>query len=802
MIIPYLRSAYRSIFKHKAYSVINVVSLAVGMVCCLLIALYVSDELGYDHYHEKADRLYKLVMETKTPEGESSYALTPAPLGEALVRDFPEVETSTRLFTLFGNAVVTVGDKSFVEDKVFFADSTFFDVFTVPLAVGDPSRALAEPNSVVLSATMAQKYFGSENPIGRTLRINSSFSVTVTAVMTDIRPDTHFHADFLISLASAGFSRNPSFISNNNFNTYVVLRPGSDPNALEAKLPQVFKRYAAAQIADRYGQSYEEQIASGFETRWSLIPVTDIHLHSHRQYEIEPNGSAETVYAFAAVALFVLLIACANFVNLATARSASRAREIAVRKVVGSKRTQLLIQFLLESSVLTVIALVVAVVAVELVLPGFDALSGKHLAPGFLLNPIWIFSLAAGAVVVTLVAGLYPAMVLSSFRPAAMLKGSGFPGERKRTVRSVLVVFQFAVSIALIAGTLIVQRQLGFLSGRDLGFDKEQVLVIQRAYLLGSQRDMFKGELRNDPHTVNIGASSTIPGRLFGQSSYRDEHSETSYALHEAGVDAGFIPTLRIDLVAGRNFSDKIASDSSAVILNQAAAKLFGWNDPLGKRLAYPGSRKAWRGTVVGVVKDFNFQSLHDRILPLVMFYQPSQQYITVRLKPQELQESVQRVEALWKKLVPQQPLQFSFLDRDFDALYRADQRTGTILSVFTLLAIAIACLGQVGLVAFIIERRTKEIGVRKVLGASTGSVVGLLSKDFVLLIVGANVIAWPIVLYAMSRWLEQFAYRIEIHWWILAAAGMLALLVAMLTVSIQSIRAARANPVDALRYE
>ena len=799
MIIPYLRNAHRSLVKHKAYSVINVVSLTIGMVCCLLIALYVSDELGYDHYHEKADRLYKLVMETKTPEGESSFALTPAPLGAALVRDFPEVETSTRLFTLFGNAVVTVGDKSFVERRVFFADSTFFDVFSVPLVAGDPSRALAGPNSVVLSASMAHKYFGAEDPIGRTLEINSSFSVTVTAVMTDIRPDTHFHADFLISLAGAGFSRNSSFISNNN---YVVLRPGSDPAALQAKLPEVFRRYAAAQIADRYGQSYDERVASGFATTWSLIPVTDIHLHSHRQYEIEPNGSAETVYAFAAVALFVLLIACANFVNLATARAASRAREIAVRKVVGSNRTQLLIQFLVESSVLTVIALVVAVVAVELVLPAFNAFSGKQLTPAFLLNPFWILGLAGGAVVVTLVAGLYPAMVLSSLRPVAMLKRSGFPGERKRAVRSGLVVFQFAVSIALIAGTLVVQRQLGFLSRRDLGFDKEQVLVIQRAYLLGSRLNMFKEEVRKDPQTIDIGSSSTIPGRLFGQSSYRDEHSETSYSLHEAGVDAGFIPTLRINLVAGRNFSDAIASDSSAVILNQAAARLFGWEDPLGKRLAYPGSRSTWRGTVVGIVKDFNFQSLHDRIQPLVMFYQPSQQYVTVRLKPRELQESVQHVEALWRNLVPQQPFQFSFLDQDFDALYRADQRTGTILSVFTLLAIAIACLGQVGLVAFIIERRTKEIGVRKVLGASTGSVVGLLSKDFVLLIVGANVIAWPIVLYAMNRWLEQFAYRIEISWWILAGAGVLALLVALLTVSIQSVRAAMANPVDSLRYE
>jgi len=804
MLKNYLKVAVRILLKHKAYSFINVLGLAVGLVCCLLIGLYVEEELNYDRHHEKAGRLYRVMMESRTPEKESYFALSPAPLGEVLVRDFPEVESSTRLFSLFGKATVSYEEKYLMENRIFFADSTFFDLFSVPLLAGDPQSALSKPNSIVLSETMARKYFGSENPLGKVMRVNSDFDVRVTALMADIPAGTHFHPDFLVSLSSFGFSRSPSFISNNNFHTYIVLRDGTNPKELEAKFPAAVRRYSASQVSERFGQSFEARAAAGFSTSWSLIPVPDIHLYSHRQYEIEANGDIATVYILSAVALFVLLIACVNFVNLATTRAANRAREIGVRKIVGSNRLQLLLQFFTESMVLSVLSAVIAAVLVELIIPAFNTLSGKQIESVFFRDGFWLLGIVGIALSVGFLAGIYPAIVLSSLRPVDMLKGGNSTGGRASVVRSGLVIFQFAVSVALIIGTLVVQRQLEFLSNQKLGFDKEQVLVISRAQSLDRRLEVFKQELAGDPGILNVAASTTLPGRLFGRSTYRDIHvsSGESSTLHEMEADHDFVPTLGLKLAAGRNFSRNIASDSSAVILNQAAAKLFGWADPVGQQLTYPGPQQNWRGTVVGVVEDFHFESLHSPIQPLLILHQPSYQYISVRLRPEDIAVTIRSIESVWKKLAPQQPFEFSFLDQDFNALYSAEQKTGTIFEIFSALAVAIACLGQLGLAAYMIEKRTKEIGVRKVLGASVSSVVALLSKEFVVLVTLANVIAWPVGAYAMNLWLENFAYRTDIGLWTFVQAGVLALFIALLTVSVQAIRAALANPVGSLRYE
>ena len=804
MLSNYIKVAIRSLLKHRAYSIISIFGLVVGLVCCLLIGLFVSHELSYDRYHEKGPRLYKVVMGSRTPEKESQFALSPAPLGETLVRDFPEVELSTRLFTFFGNVVVSYGEKHLMERRIFFADSSFFDFFSIPLVAGSAPTALTKPNSIVISKTMALKYFGSEDPLGKTLRLNTDFDVKVTGVMIDVPAETHFHPDFLVSLASAGFSRNPSFISNNNFHTYILLRVGAEPGALEAKFPAAVKKYSAAQVAERYGQSFDQRVAAGFSTSWSLIPVRDIHLYSQREYEIEPNGNIATVSMFSAVALFVLLIACVNFVNLATTQSASRAKEIGVRKVVGSNRSQLIAQFFAESMILTVTAQAIAVVMVELLLPSFNALTGKQIDTAFFSGTFWPIVLLGVPLLIGLLAGAYPAIVLSSLRPIAVLKGGPLPAGRSSTVRSGLVVFQFAVSVALITGTLVVQRQLEFLTNRKLGFDKEQVLIIARAQALGRQREVFKRELLSNPGVLGAAASTTLPGKLFGRSTYRDAQtvSATSRTLHEMAADADFIPTLGMKLVEGRNFSSSIVSDSSAVILNQAAAALFGWINPVGKQLTYPRPKEAWKGTVVGVVEDFHFESLHTPIQPLLILHQPSYQYIAVRLRLSTIAASLAFIESAWKKFAPEQPFEFSFLDQDFDALYRSEHQTGTIFEIFSALAILIACLGQLGLAAFVIEKRTKEIGVRKILGASVSSVVALLSKDFVKLVLIANVIAWPVASFVMNRWLENFAYRIEIGWWMFAVAGFIALLIALVTVSIQALKAALANPVEALRYE
>ncbi len=803
MFNNYLKIALRNLLKHKAYSFINIAGLAVGLACCLLISLYVKDELSYDRYHEKADRLFKVVTDGRSPEREAKFALTPAPLAEALVRDFPEVETTTRLFTLFGNAVVAHGEKRFNEERIFFGDSTFFEVFSIPLIAGNPKTALAKPASMVLSETVAQKYFGSENPLGKTIRLNDDDDLQITGVMRDVPANSHFHCDFLISLISAGFSRNPSFISNNNFHTYLVLRDGASLQALESKFPAAIKKYASAQIAARFGQTFEERLAAGYETKWSLLPVTDIHLHSQREYEIEPNGNIMTVYLFSAIAVIVLLIACVNFTNLATARAASRAKEIGIRKVIGSNRTQLLRQFLAEAILLSLLGLLAAIVLAELFLPVFNGLAGKQIQAAFFERPGSIVALLGLGIFVGLLAGSYPAFVLSALRPVLVLKSASPAGTSGAWIRRGLVVFQFAISVALIAGTLIVHNQLDFISSRRLGFDKEQVLVVKRASALGRQPETFKQRLLQNPGVINAATSTTLPGKLYGRSTYRAPGApvENSYGMHEMYVDEDFLPTLAITLAAGRNFSRDFASDTSAVLLNEAAAKLFGWEDPLGQTLAQPGD-SLWRATVIGVVNDFHFESLHKPIQPLVILHQPFFQYFSIRLRPENLAATVQVVESLWKEFVPQQPFEFSFLDQDFDALYRAEERTGKIFGLFAALAIFIACLGQFGLASHTIQKRTKEIGVRKVLGASATSIVGLLSKEFVRLVVIAMLIAAPMAYYIMSRWLQDFAYRITIGWWVFALAGGMALVIALLTVSVQSIKAALANPAEALRYE
>jgi len=803
MFNNHLKIARRNLFKHKAYSFINIAGLAVGLACCLLISLYVKDELSYDRYHAKADRIFKVVMNARTPERESQFALTPAPLAEALVRDFPEVETATRLFTFFGEGLVKYGEKRFNEPRLYFGDSTFFDVFSIPLLSGDAKTALARPAMVVLSETAAHRYFGSEKPLGKTITVNNDFDLQVSGVMSDIPANTHFHCDFLISLASARMSRNPSFISNNNFHTYLVLRDGASPQALEVKFLAAIKKYAAAQIAARFGQTFEERLAAGYETKWSLLPITDIHLHSQREYEIEPNGNIMTVYLFSAIAVIVLLIACVNFMNLATARSAGRAKEIGIRKVAGSNRAQLLRQFLTEAILLSLLGLLAAIVLVELFLPIFNGLAGKQIQTAFFEKPGSVVVLLGLALLVGLLAGSYPAFVLSALRPALVLKSASPVSKSGAWIRRGLVVFQFAISVALIAGTLIVHNQLDFIVNRRLGFDKEQVLVIKRASALGRQRETFKQRLLQNPGVINAATSTTLPGKLYGRSTYRALGApvESPYAMHEMYVDEDFLPTLAITLNTGRNFSRDFATDTSAVLLNEAAVKLFGLANPLGQILTQPGD-SLWRATVIGVVNDFHFESLHKPIQPLVVLHQPFYQYLSIRLRPENLAATVQAVESLWREFVPQQPFEFSFLDQDFDALYRAEERTGKIFGLFAALAIFIACLGQFGLASYTIQKRTKEIGVRKVLGASATSIVGLLSKEFVKLVVIAMLIATPMAYYIMSRWLQDFAYRVTIGWQVFALAGALALVIALLTVSVQSIKAALANPAEALRYE
>ncbi|MGH7494331.1 MAG: ABC transporter permease [bacterium] len=798
MLKSFFKIAVRNLRKHKAHSSLNLTGLSIGMACCLLIFLYVVDELSYDTFNKKASRIYRVATASRFGDTETASALTPAPLAMALVQDFPEVQTATRLFTLFGEATISHGENRFNENRVFFADSTFFEVFNIPLIRGNPKAALTQRASIVLTEAAAQKYFGEEDPLGKTLMLNTNIGLKVTGVSANVPHNAHFHFDFLISLASFGASRNPSFTSQFNYHSYIVLQEGIPPERLEAQFPEAIKKYIGAQLPAGAGPA-----APGGQFRWWLQPLTDIHLHSHLAYEIEPNGNEIYVYIFSAIAVMILLIACINFMNLATARAASRFREIGVRKVLGSNRSQLVRQFLSEAILMSGMASLLALVLVELCVPSFNRLTGKHIDAEFFGNVPLVLILAGLALLVGVLAGSYPAFLMSAFRPVAALKGKLSASKSAFGIRGGLVVFQFVISISLIVGTLVVQQQLQYLQDKNLGFAKEQVLVLRKAYALIGKYETFKQELLQNPSVLSAAISHTIPGELFGLNGYRFENDppEKSYSMNVLYADYDFVKTMGMEVIAGRDFSREFATDTSAVLLNEAAVRLLGWSDPVGKQLLLPGN-KTWRGAVVGVVKDFHFASLHQEIRPLVIHNAAYAQYLSLRIRSENIPATLAFIASQWRAFAPEQPLDYSFLDENFNGLYQAEQRTGKIAGAFAVLSVFIAVLGLFSLASFAAEQRTKEIGIRKVLGASVAGIVRLLSSEFVKLVLAANAIAWPIAFYVMNKWLQSFAYRVDIEWRVFVLAGGMAWLIALLTVSTQAIKAARANPVESLRYE
>ncbi len=806
MFKNYFKIALRNLKKSTGYTVINVAGLAVGLACCLLILLFVRDELSYDRYHEKADQIYRVTLDARLGEQEINGPIAPAPMAQTLVNDYPEVVQATRLFTYTGETLVRYEDNQFIEEQFYFADSTFFEIFTFPLLRGDPETALLEPNTVVLTESTARKYFGQDNPMGKTIRVDDEFDYAVTGVVADVPENSHFHFDFLGSLGTLGNSRNPMWVSN-NFRTYFVLAEGHSPDALEAKFPAMVQKYAGPQVEEILGITVDQFFASGGRFEFHLQALTDVHLHSNLDYEIEPNGDITYVYAFSIIALLILLIACINFMNLATARSAGRAKEVGVRKVLGSNRRQLTLQFLMESMLLSVIALGVALVLAAVLLPLFNELSGKALQIDF-GDAGLLAGLVGFAVLVGLLAGSYPAFFLASFRIVNVLKGQGQTGLKSSGLRSGLVVFQFVISILLMICTAMVYRQVDYVQTKRLGFAKEHVIVLERFDALDAQQEAFKQQIRQHPNVVSVAAAGTLPGRTFGDTSFFPEGASPDQLrnIRLLFTDFDLLETLDLDLVDGRFFSRDFTTDSTAVILNEAAVKEFGFTleETVGKRLVSPGFGEDEEQLipVIGVVKDFHYQSLRDEIRPLGMFIGRNLTYLAVRVQPDDLGGTLAAFESQWQSFAPEQPFTYSFLDNDVDALYRADQRTGNYFIVFAIIAIFIACLGLFGLAAFTAEQRTKEIGVRKVLGASVLSIIVLLSKEFTKLVAIAFVVAAPLAFFAMDRWLQDFAFRVDISWPIFLMAGLAALGIAWLTVSYQSIRAALTNPVEALRYE
>ncbi|MEP7317423.1 MAG: ABC transporter permease [Panacibacter sp.] len=809
MFRNYFKIAWRNLVKYKFISFINLFGLTVGLTCCLLISIYILNELSYDRYNKNADNIYRVTRSFNNQEGVVSLNLSTVspPFGYYLPTDFPEIQKMTRLLDN-GITPLRYKEKLINENDVFFADENLFDVFTIKTVKGNPKTALANPFSIMLTEETAKKYFGDEDPMNKVLRFNNQIDLKVAGVYKAFPSNAHMHPAMLISFNTLkdstvyGEENLRTNWGNNSFFTYLLMPEHYDVNNMIARFPAfVDKRMA--------GQEYVGQQASKF-TKLSLQKLTDIHLYSHTDYEAEPNGDMSRVYIFAAIGLFILLIACINYMNLSTARSALRAREIGIRKVVGARKKELILQFLSESVLISWVAIILAFGLCYITLPWLNELSGQQLSVNILLQGQVFVPVFLAPFLIGCISGIYPALFMSSFQPIKTLKGLFRVNGGSISFRKVLVVTQFSISIILIITTAIVFQQLNYMQKASLGFNKDHIAIIPYNSALNAQYEAFRNELLSNSNFKDGSRSSRIPsGRLLdamGASTVAaDSLQPVSTDIKFLSVDYDFIPTYNISMAAGRNFSRQYGTDSLSFVLNEAAVKAIGWKvaqNAVGKDFVYGGVR----GHVIGVVKDFHFESMHQQIVPMVFAMltpsQPNYNNLSVKLSGNNMPVSLAYLEKTWRKFLPEIPYQYTFLDENFEALYQAEQRQGTIFTVFACIAIFIACLGLFGLSAFTITQRVKEIGVRKVLGANVSSIVALLSKDFLKLVLIAAIIAFPVAWYAMYNWLQDFAYRISIQWWIFLIAAVAALLVALVTVSFQAIKAALANPVKSLRSE
>jgi len=807
MIKNYIKTAFRTLTKNKGFTAINVLGLALGLATCLLIVFYVFDELSYDRYNIKADRIYRVDEAIRFGGNSNTYAVAPPILAATMKADFPEIEEVTRFRSRGGN-LVKKGNQDIQENNMIYADPAIFNVFTLPMVNGNPADALKEPHSVVINERTAQKYFNTANAVGRMLTFNDTAFYKVTGVIKNIPKQSHFDFDFFISMTTLPESRNNAWFSS-NFNTYILLRPGADYKALNAKMPNFFRAHAGGQLETIIHVNYEQFLKGGNYFKFNITPLTDIHLHSNMIAELGANGNIQYVYIFSAIAIFILLIACVNFMNLSTARSSNRAREVGVRKVLGSPRKYLIFQFLTESIIVTLISAIIAVVAAWLLLPAFNQLANKDLT----ITPQtvkWLLPvLVAIIIVIGGLAGSYPAFFLSGFQPINVLKGKISTGFKGGFLRSFLVVFQFAISIFLIIGTLVIYNQLKYIRNKDLGYNRDHVLCVWNVYTLGDKAKSFKHEINQLQGVQSSTLTSALPTTDYGNTStiFKDPviDQKRSLMTQEWTVDEDYIPTLGMKIKDGRNFSNQMPTDSDALIINETAAKMLEFKDPLNQVVYVPQDQNAKvlkPYHIVGVIKDFNFQSLRDNVTPLILYYSEDHGALSVRINSANIPALLDRVKAKWKDFSPNQQFNYSFMDKDFESMYRSEQRMGTISIIFTSLAIIIACLGLFGLAAYAAEQRTKEIGIRKVLGASMSAIIGMLSKDFIKLVIIAIVIASPLAWWAMHYWLQDFAYRQNIQWWVVAIAGIAAILIAFITISFQSIKAALTNPVKSLRSE
>jgi len=804
MLKNYLKVALRNLWKNKAFSAINILGLASGLAVCLLIVLYVVDEMSYDKYNVNADRIYRLDADIYFNNTSAIFAVAPDPLALTLKREYPVVQEMTRV-NYQKDILIKKGNENVPDQHCAYADSTFFKVFTIPMIEGNPSTALKEPNSIVIDETTAKKYFNTKDVVGKTLYVDNNANCKITGVIKDIPRQSHFHYHFIRPRGKD----NDSWLGNNTFN-YILLKPGVSRAEMQKDVDATINKYVGKDLEQQLHSSLKDLQSKGNHFIYHMTPLTDIHLHSNKQYEVEANGDVTYVYIFSVIAIFILLIACVNFMNLSTARSANRAKEVGIRKVVGSLRTGLIAQFLTESVLLSFLSLALAILIAALLLPLFNQLANKHMSVATLFST-WLFPVMLGLVsVVGCIAGSYPAFYLSSFQPIQVFKGKVAKGFRNSWLRSSLVVFQFSISIILIIGTIVIYNQINYIRAKKIGFNRDQVLIVHNIYNLNNNRKLFRDQLLNMPGIVSA-TEGDMPTRnsFDNEGWFRDPGFDANRAvvLNNFYVDEHYIPTLGMEIKEGRNFSKDFSTDSSGVILNEAAVKVLGFKDPFKETLYRPDFHNDGTITpapfhVVGVVKDFNFKSLHQTVAPLIIQFGDNYSSVAIRVNTKNLNSVINSIQSKWNAMAPGQPFNYTFMDDDFNNIYTTEQQTGKLFITFAVFAIFIGCLGLFGLVTYAAEQRTKEIGIRKVLGASVGGIVAMLSKDFARLVLIASVIAFPVAWWTMHTWLESFAYRTNISWWIFVIAAFAAVLVAMITVSLQAIKAAIANPVKSLRAE
>jgi len=807
MLKNQLRIIFRNFRRNKVFTTINILGLSIGMATCLLIMLFIREELSYDRYNDKADRIVRVAFHGVTQGEKLNEPSVMPPTAQALKADYPEVLDATRL-RAYGTPRITYGEKTFRDAPIAFADSNFFRVFTIPLLQGNAGTALLQPNTIVISRAIAEKYFGHEDPMGKALTLPdlNNTTVTVTGVFDKVPANSHFHFDCFASMASLPEARSQSWMQS-EFYTYLVLPEGYDYRKLEARLPRLVDKYIGPQFQKGLGMSLEEFRSKGNSIGFYLQPLTDIHLHSDFAFDLSPAGDIRYIYIFGAIAAFMLVIACINFMNLSTAGASRRAREVGIRKVLGSGKGELVRQFLLESLLLTAMALILSLTLVAWALPFFNQLSGKDLHVDLISAPGLLAALALFGLFTGLLAGSYPAFFLSAFNPVAVLKQRFTAGKKTVGLRSALVVFQFCISITLIVGTLVVYRQLSYIQHKKLGYDKDQVLIVQETFWLDKNQGVFQRLLLQDPRVLSVSRSDYLPAGPSDNNNFfitPDNDRTHMVKAIRYDVDDQYIPTLGMELAAGRNFSPAFNTDSSGIILNETAATALGWGQhALGHSIARTGSDgRQETFHVIGVVRDFHFKSLHERISPLAMVLGGNGGNLIIKTRTKDIAGLLSMARQHWADLKAASAFTWSFLDERFRDTYQSEQRIGMILGLFAGLTIFVACLGLFGLATFTAEQRVKEIGIRKVLGASVTGIVTLLAKDFIKLVGIAFVIAAPIAWYAMNKWLQDFAYRITINVWIFLAAAVASIAIAMLTISFRAIRAGRANPTENLRSE